>query len=101
MHFEKLVKGMKQCVHSQQWWICPHPFPTNDINVSLYNMYEKTSKESLLAAVNNLKKDGNVSTDENLDTDIGIDGSWQKWGYSSLNGVVTGVTTESKKSNKL
>lgn len=41
-------------------------------------MYEKTSKESLLAAVNNLKKDGNVSTDENLDTDIGIDGSWQK-----------------------
>ena len=64
-------------------------------------MYEKTSKESLLAAVNNLKKDGNVSTDENLDTDIGIDGSWQKWGYSSLNGVVTGVTTESKKSNKL
>ena len=41
-------------------------------------MYEKTAKESLLAAVNNLKKDGNVSIDENLDTDIGIDGSWQK-----------------------
>ena len=41
-------------------------------------MYEKTAKESLLAAVNNLKKDGNVSIDENLDTDIGIDRSWQK-----------------------
>lgn len=57
--------------------ICPHPFLTNDVNVSLYNMYEKTAKESLLAAVNNLKKDTNVRIDENLETDIGIDGSWQ------------------------
>ena len=90
MHFEKMVKE-----------ICPHPFLTNDVNVSLYNMYEKTAKESLLAAVNNLKKDTNVSIDENLDTDIDIDGSWQKRGYSSLNGVVTGVPTESKKSSRL
>ena len=34
--------------------------------------------------------------DENLDTDIGNDGSWQKRGHSSLNGVVTGVVRENK-----
>ena len=49
--------------------------------------------------MNDLKEKGNVSTDEPhaLDTDIGIDESWQKWGHSSLNGVVTGVAREKKK----
>ena len=32
----------------------------------------------MLAAVSDLKEKGNDSVDENLDTDIGIDGSWQK-----------------------
>ena len=32
----------------------------NDINLSLYNIYEKTAKESMLAGVNDLKKKGNV-----------------------------------------
>ena len=50
----------------------------------------------MLAAVDDLKEKGNVSTDEPLDTDIGIEGSWQKRGHSSLNGVVTGVARENK-----
>ena len=51
----------------------------------------------MLAAVDDLKEKGNVSTDEPLDTDIGIEGSWQKRGHSSLNGVVIGVARENKK----
>ena len=50
----------------------------NDTNLGLHNIYEKAAKESMLAGVNDLKEKGNVSTDEPLDTDIGIDESWQK-----------------------
>ena len=51
----------------------------------------------MLAGVNDLKEKGNISTDEPLGTDIGIDGSWQKQGHSSLNGIVTGVAPEKTK----
>ena len=46
---------------------------SSDINLSLYKIYEKTTKEGMLAAVNDLKEKGNVSLGENLDTDNGID----------------------------
>ena len=69
----------------------------NDINLSLHNIYEKAAKGSMLAAMNDLKEKGNVSTDEPLDNDIGTDGSWQKQGHSSLNGGVTGVARENQK----
>ena len=54
--------------------------PYSDINLSLHNIYGKAAKEkvAMQAAVNDLKEKGNVSTDENLDIDIGIDGNWQK-----------------------
>ena len=71
----------------------------NNINLSLHNIYEKAAKEIMLPAVNGLKEKENVSIDENLDIDIGIDGSRQKRGHSSLNGVVTGVPRENKKIN--
>ena len=45
----------------------------NDINISLKNIDENAAKETMLAAVNDLR-----NTDENLETDIGIDESWQK-----------------------
>ena len=47
--------------------------------------------------MNDLKENRNVSIDENLDTDIGIDRSWQQQGHFSLNGVVTGAVRENKK----
>ena len=51
----------------------------------------------MLVAVNDLKENGNVNIDENLDIDIGIDGSWLKQGHSSLNCIATGVARENKK----
>ena len=51
----------------------------------------------MLAGVNDLKEKGNVSTDDPLDNDIGIDGSWQKRGHTSLNSIVTGVARENKR----
>ena len=47
--------------------------------------------------MNDLKEKENVNIEENLDIDIGIDGSWLKQGHSSLNCIVTGVARENKK----
>ena len=60
-------------------------------------IYEKVAEEIMLAAVNYLKEKGNVITDENLDTDTGNDGSWQKRIHSSLSDNVTGVASEKAK----
>ena len=39
----------------------------------------------------------NADTNDVVDSDICIDGSWQKRGHNSLNGVVTGISRENKK----
>ena len=38
----------------------------------------------------------NADTNDLVDSDIGIDGSWQERGHNSLNGVVTGISRENK-----
>ena len=38
----------------------------------------------------------NADTNDLVDSDIGIDGSWQKREHNSLNGVVTGISRENK-----
>ena len=38
-----------------------------------------------------------VAEDDVIDCQIGIDGSWQKCGHASLNGVVTAVARDNKK----
>ena len=38
----------------------------------------------------------NADTNDLVDNDIGIDGSWQERGHNSLNGVVTGISRENK-----
>ena len=42
-----------------------------------------------------IKPDSNAA--ELLESDIVIDGSWQKRGYNSLNGVVTGIARKNQK----
>ena len=54
---------------------------------------------SMKQAVNYIQKSINTNANHNdlLNTDIAIDGSWQKRGYSLLNGVITGVFPVNKK----
>ena len=54
---------------------------------------------SMRQAVNYVRKSMNSNANHNdiLNTDIAIDGFWQKRGHSSLNGVITGVSPVNKK----
>ena len=71
----------------------------NEINTSLHEAYTKAADQSMR---NVAKEVRNITTKFAIDNDIidchiGIDGSWQKRGYSSLNGVITAVARDNKK----
>ena len=69
------------------------------INKSVYQAYADCANESMKKAAKKvrliIKPDSNAA--ELLESDIAIDGSWQKRGYDSLNGVVTGIARENQK----
>jgi len=63
----------------------------NEINSNLLTCYEAAARKE---AVSEVRKEVNptAAEDEVIDMQIGIDGSWQKRGHSSLNGVCTAVS---------
>ena len=71
----------------------------NDINKKLNSAYADSAKESMENAAQEVWDIVNPNADTNdiVDSDICIDGSWQKRGHHSLNGVVTGISRENKK----
>ena len=71
----------------------------NDINKKLNSAYADSAKESVENAVQEVWDIVNPNADTNdiVDSDICIDGSWQKRGHNSLNGVVTGISRENKR----
>ena len=70
-----------------------------DINKKLNSAYTDSAKESMENAAQEVRDIVNPNADTNdvVDSDICIDGSWQKRGHNSLNGVVTGISRENKK----
>ena len=69
------------------------------INKSFYQAYADCANESMKKAAKEvrqiIKPDSNAA--ELLESGIAIDGSWQKRGYNSLNGAVTGIACENLK----
>jgi len=78
---------------------CVSNFSYNEINKSIHPIYQECADESMKRAASEIRNqiDPNVAEDKTVDSDICIDGSWQKRGYSSLVGTVTGVSRETKK----
>ena len=70
----------------------------NDINKKLNSAYADSAKESIENAVQEVRDILNPNAEANdvVDSDICIDGSWQKSGHNSLNGVVTGIHIQRK-----
>ena len=62
-------------------------------------LYTESAIESMQNAAQEVRNINNPNAKENdiVDSDICIDGSWQKRGHNSLNGVVTGISRENKK----
>ena len=62
------------------------------LSCKIKNACKQTAFETMREAASNLEKD-----DEVTDTSISADGSWQRRGYSSLNGFVSAISMDSGK----
>ena len=80
--------------------------PFNDMQENISNVYKEVANTSMKNAANEFRFTDDdehnavdVSLDDNKVTDITVscDGTWQRRGYSSLNGVVTVIASDSGK----
>ena len=65
---------------------------------NLYEHYQKVVHNNMKQVTYNIRKEKlreEYSDDTIVDIDASFDGSWQKRGYSSLNGVTTGIAKDS------
>ena len=67
----------------------------NDILHQGYKEVADLSMKNAAKEVRNLIKP-EATDEEVLDTQVSIDGSWQKRGFSSMNGVVTAISSNGK-----
>ena len=66
----------------------------------LYEKYKKAAQGNMKEATRDVRKNKlkeNFSEDQVVDIDASFDGTWQKRGYLSLNGVVTVISKDSGK----
>ena len=70
------------------------------INKTLYCAYEKSAEKSTQKAAHEVRQmiNINVCSNDIVDCHISIDGTWQKRGYSSLNGVISAISKIIKRS---
>ena len=72
-----------------------------DIQSKIYNAYEQVANSSMVNAADEYRKSDEICENDNNDAIVDIavscDGTWQKRGYSSLNGVVTVIGTDTGK----
>ena len=66
----------------------------NTINSTLQNVYQEVADNEMKYSGRGLRKEimGDFDEDEVRDTVVSCDGTWQRRGYSPLNGVVTAIS---------
>ena len=75
-----------------RWMNMPPPMAKStfdDINSSVHNSYVEVSHESMKKGAKEVHDKVSNNDQEIVNTKVSGDGSWQKRGYASLNGVVT------------
>ena len=75
-------------------------FAYENIKSDLYNAYLSAAQDSMKSAadeIRNLKLGKENDINDVAQCRVSLDGTWQKRGYSSLNGVVTVIATDSGK----
>ena len=101
--FREVGKG-----HSAVETVCGYMNICPPMNISaykktegeLYENYKKAAQGNMKEATRDVRKNKlkeNFSEDQVVDIDASFDGTWQKRGYSSLNGVVTVISQDSGK----
>ena len=78
----------------------PPPMTANNYKKTARNVREAAilvAEITMKDAAEELRSQSNASEDEIADTAVSCDGTWQKCGYSSLNGVTTVISMENGK----
>jgi hypothetical protein len=102
MAFREIGRGREAMSTFTAIMNMPPPLTNHSYDITnnkLHKVYKEISSQSMKAAVSELREmlNANGSDDEVIDCGISIDGTWQRRGYSSLNGVVAGLSHENKK----
>ena len=78
----------------------PKPITRNNydkIVTALVSATKEVAKETMLDAVKDIREEKTGDEHEVVNTGVSVDGSWQKRGYSSHNGVVTAISIDNSK----
>ena len=101
--FREIGKGHKALSTFSTFMNMPPPMTKNNfqkINESLLKAYTTVAEESILEAGKELHETlsvENSAANEIVDCQVSVDGTWQKRGYSSLNGMVTLLSSSTGK----
>ena len=69
----------------------------NSINDMIHNAYEEAAESSMKKASDEVRALLNYADDQTADIEVSLDGTWQKRGYASLNGVTTVIAKTNEK----
>ena len=97
--FREIGKGHEAMKKFNACLNMPPPFTYktySNINGKLALAYETVAKECLLSAAEEVRKTPLTPEAEIEDCQVTIDGTWQKRGHSSLNGVVAATSSKGK-----
>jgi len=102
MAFREIGKGHEDMKTFTAFMNMPPPMhhkTYNELNSVLLDAYEKTATKSMEnAAVETRQIENPTSLETDIvDCQVGIDGSWQKRGHSSLNGICAAIFKSTKK----
>lgn len=102
MAFREIGRGHASMITFNSVMNMPSPMTKNNfnaINKKLFDAYEKVALKSMSNAAVEVReslKPGNKPEDI-IDCGVSIDGTWQRRGYASLNGVVAAVSHANQK----
>ena len=102
LSFREIGKGHKAIETFCRYMNMPPPMIVTTYHETVSNMhsvYLEQAESSMLASADEIRQElSDEYTDEFIaDVDVSVDGTWQKRGYSSLNGAVTVISLLSGK----
>ena len=106
MAFREIGKGHQALQTFASCMNMPRPMSHSNydsINEVLHGAYETIAESSMANTAKEVRHALNNDASDNdiLDTQVSIDGSWQKGGQSSMNGVATAVSSKGKVTDQL
>ena len=98
--FREIGKGHSSMLAFTQAMNMPPPIAVKsykNINKVLLKSYKAVSEESQKSAANEIREAIGCIDENPAECQVSVDGTWQKRGFSSLNGVVTIMSKDSSK----